>query len=272
MTGIRRVHGRIASAVVKLGGSVITDKRGGEPVARLDEIERLAREIAAARPARLVIVHGAGSFGHPIVERTGLLRGRKGDAWRLAWAETQCWQNLLDVQVTATLGRAGIPAVPCQPSAMSVMRDGRLARMDLPAIEGLLSLGLVPVLFGVPAFDRTGGCSILSGDVLAPFVAAKLGIGRVLHATDVDGVFDADPHAMPKAERFQRIDRRNWPTVRKSLRGSAAIDVTGGMLGKVTEAVEWARRGVRARILDATRPGRLRDALARKAVGTEVRW
>ena len=261
----------VRPAVVKLGGSIVTDKRGGEPIVRLATVERLAKEIASARPKRLVVVHGAGSFGHPIVERHDLLGRLHDDAWRLSWAETQCWQNILNVQITATLGRAGIPAVPCQPSAMAVMHHRRLIRMDLAAIEGMLAEGLVPVLFGVPAFDEGDGCSILSGDVIAPFVAAKLRLGRVIHATDVDGVFEADPHSMPKAKRCPRVDRKSWPAVRRMLLGSASIDVTDGMLGKMAALMDWTRVGVRARIVDGNTPGRLRDALLGKAVGTEVR-
>jgi len=263
---------RPCSVVLKLGGSVITDKTSGRPRMRPGTLRRLVEEIRIARPAKLIIVHGAGSFGHPIVEQTGIDRGLHGLAGRLAWAETQCWQNVLDVEVAATLGRAGIPAVPCQPSAMAVLSGGRLRRMDLEAVKGLVGLGLVPVLYGVPAFDRTRGCSILSGDQIAPFVADRLGFDLVVHATDVDGVFEADPGLEPAAGHFERIDRRSWPAIHRALRRSNAIDVTGGMLGKVTELVTWARRGVRARIVDANIPGRVRDALRGKAVGTEVAW
>ena len=57
---------------VKLGGSLITDKRVAE-APRLEVIDRMAQEIAAARQAdpalQIVIGHGSGSFGH--------LHGRK---------------------------------------------------------------------------------------------------------------------------------------------------------------------------------------------------
>ena len=62
--------------LVKLGGSLITDKRQPE-TAREDVIERLAGELAELGQdgVRLVLGHGSGSFGHhkPItveVERT----------------------------------------------------------------------------------------------------------------------------------------------------------------------------------------------------------
>ena len=48
--------------VLKIGGSILTDKTRGD-AARQDEISRVAQEIAA-HPEDLVLVHGAGSFGH----------------------------------------------------------------------------------------------------------------------------------------------------------------------------------------------------------------
>jgi len=44
------------------------------------------------------------------------------------------------------------------------------------------------------------------------------------------------------------------------------------MRGKVENLLQWARQGVRARIIDATRPGRLAQALAGEDVGTLVSW
>ena len=48
--------------LIKLGGSVITDKN--RPLtARLDVVQRLAYEIAACEE-KVVLIHGGGSFGH----------------------------------------------------------------------------------------------------------------------------------------------------------------------------------------------------------------
>jgi isopentenyl phosphate kinase len=251
---------------------VITDRTAEVPRLRTKVLTRLAEEIAAAKPERLVVVHGAGSFGHPLVERNRIDRGVRGLRGRLDWAETQCWQNVLNVEVAATLGRAGVPAMPCQTSAVTLLRDGRIARMDVAALRGFVDAGLVPVLPGVPCCDLVRGCAILSGDAIAPYVARRLRFDLVVHATDVDGVYDADPHAVPAAARFAVIDRRTWPQVRRAVRASAAVDVTGGMQAKVGEAVRWARRGVPSRIVDADLPGRVRDALRGRPVGTLVRW
>ncbi|HNT73271.1 MAG TPA: uridylate kinase, partial [Methanothrix sp.] len=53
--------------VLKVGGSVLTDKTRLES-ARIEEIGRIAAEIAGCGPG-LILVHGAGSFGHFHAER-----------------------------------------------------------------------------------------------------------------------------------------------------------------------------------------------------------
>jgi isopentenyl phosphate kinase len=258
--------------VVKLGGSVVTDKRAEEPRVRREVVSRLAREIADAAPRPLVLVHGAGSFGHQIVRRTRLHEGLHGPRSLLDWGETQRLQYDLDSEVAGLMLAEGLPVVPCQASATAVMRAGTLVSMDLGAVRLMVEHGAVPLLYGVPAVDLDQGCSILSGDQIAPYVASGLGIDRLVHATDVDGVFEEDPGLSPAAQRFDRIDAASWPEVRRRLGGSKAIDVTGGMAGKVEALLNAARGGLEVRIVDANVPGRLASALRGEAVGTLVLW
>lgn len=259
-------------AVVKLGGSLVTDKASAELSVDVALVERLAREIAGAGTRPLVLVHGAGSFGHRIVARTGIHRGLSGDESLLAMGETQRLQHELDNVVAEVLLAAGLPVMPVQASASAVMEAGVLRRMDVAAVREMVERGLIPLLYGVPAVDTVQGCSILSGDQIAPYVARHLGIPRLIHVTDVDGVFDADPAAEPGARRIDRVDRHNWDQVRVRLCGSASVDVTGGMAGKVESLLVWARQGLSSRIVSGRVPGRLAQALAGQDVGTLVSW
>jgi isopentenyl phosphate kinase len=258
--------------VIKLGGSVVTEKSGRG--LRFDEelVVRLADELARVEVRPLVLVHGAGSFGHQIVKRSGIDQGLGGPESLLALGETQRLQHVLTAQVAAVLLRARIPVIPVQASASAVMREGKLEQMDLGAVRLLIERGMVPLLSGVPAVDRERGCSILSGDVIVAYLARTLDLPLVIHATDTDGVFDADPHRVKQARRIPRIDQTNWEKVRPLLGGSAAVDVTGGMLGKVEGLLELARGGPRSRIVSALVPGRIRSALAGEDVGTLIAW
>ena len=67
--------------IVKLGGSVITRKNEVER-ARPKILTRLAEELAADPTVPLVVLHGAGSFGHPGAKRWGLARPPEPSASR----------------------------------------------------------------------------------------------------------------------------------------------------------------------------------------------
>jgi len=259
--------------IVKLGGSVITDKQSVEPKARLDVIKRLAEETARAYTPKmsLIIVHGAGSYGHQIVKRTGIHNGITTREQVIAFAETQRLQNELDSIVTKEFISRNVPCFPCQASDHVVMDGGRLKSMDLRAIKGLLKTGVVPTFFGVPAYDKTKKCSILSGDQIAPYLATKLRAKIMIHGTNVNGVFTADPNKDPNARHIPEINEGNWHEVRQYLAHSATVDVTGGMLGKVTETYELARAGIESIITDITKPGNLEKALRGEALGTVIR-
>jgi len=261
----------IIDAVIKLGGSVVTDKGSDQLTVRRDVVKRLADEIASCHIDRLVLVHGAGSFGHRIVKRTRIDSGFAVPGALAAWAETARLQYLLAAEVAEIFIATGIPCIVCQASASAQLRSRQLQSMDVEVARAILELGGVPQFYGVPAVDGVQGIAILSGDQIAPFLAQRLGIGIVIHGTDVDGVFESDPAHGPAAQ-VRRIHRGNASSLLAALGGSSHVDVTGGMHGKVESLLQWAQHGVTARIVDATRPGRLAQALAGEDVGTLVSW
>jgi isopentenyl phosphate kinase len=256
--------------ILKIGGSVITDRKDERPRLRGRRLARIAREIAEGwRPgeSRLIIIHGAGSFGHPIVRRTGIDRGVSDGSQRIAMGETQRLQSELTTHVARHLLRAGVPAFPCQPSASAIMEAGDLVSLNTEALEGLLETGLVPVLNGVPAYDRVQGCSILSGDQIAGFLYLRLGGGEILHGTDVMGIFTADPSRDPKARFCAKVDLGGPAGLPEGVTGSSVTDVTGGMRKKL-EAMRAAR--ARGQVFDATARGTVRRALQGEIVGTRI--
>ena len=140
--------------------------------------------------------------------------------------------------------------------------------MDLSAIEGFIEIGIIPVLYGAPAYDKAQKCSILSGDQIAPYLAIKLNSKRIIHATDVDGVFTSDPKKNPDAELISEVNNKNISEVKDWLTGSTATDVTGGMFGKVSELLEI---GIESQIFNALTPGNIIKVLKGERVGTIIK-
>src|SRR5437016_5486713 len=84
---VTRCVARISMLLVKLGGSVLTEKaRLRTP--RRAAIRRLAAELASVRQP-LLIVHGAGSYGHILASRHRLKDGGSTSAKRAAAARVQ---------------------------------------------------------------------------------------------------------------------------------------------------------------------------------------
>ena len=257
--------------ILKIGGSVITDKFSKEPKVNKKVLKRVSKEIASAydrNKMSLILLHGAGSYGHVIVKKTGIDKGIESYEQLKAFAETQRLQNELNSIVTKQLIDDGLPAIPCQASSFAVMDLGKLEEMSLSAIKGLLEVKMIPVLYGVPAYDKTQKCSILSGDQIAPYLAVKLGAKKIIHATNVDGVFTDDPNKNPKAKLITEINSKNINKVKDWLSGSTATDVTGGMFKKVSELLNI---GVESQIVNALVPGNIVKAFKGEKIGTIIR-
>lgn len=255
--------------IVKLGGSVITDKRARFAVRRA-AIQRLAKELASVR-GPLVVVHGGGSFGHPLATKYGLAEGYKSRRQLVGFSLTHRAMEKLNAHVVEALQREGIPAVAVQPSACAVVKGRKLVLMELTPVRKMLELGLVPVLYGDVVPDLERGVSILSGDQLVVHLAKELGAKRVILGVDVEGVCTADPKVRKEAELVPVITPTNWPEVKGLMGRVGAPDVTGGMAGKINELLGLAELGIEVGVVNAAKPEVLkRAALGERGLGTEI--
>jgi isopentenyl phosphate kinase len=265
---------------VKLGGSVITDKKMAE-TARLETIARLAGEVASALTARpglrLVLGHGSGSFGHPIAQRHGTREGVHSEAdWR-GFAEVAAVAARLGRIVTDAFLAAGVPVWSLQPSASARCQGGKLVSLSTAPVEQALARGLVPLLYGDVALDELQGGTIISTEQIFAYLAQHLHPARMILVAEVDGVFEGDPLREPRARRVPEITGENWDRVRTVLGGSHGWDVTGGMLSKIEEMVELVRSlpGLQVHVLTGRRTGALETALvspSEVSSGTVIRW
>ena len=249
---------------VKLGGSLITDKRTRES-ARHDVIARAAGEIARALRAapnlRLLVGHGSGSYGHFAAQRYHVHTGRLED-W-CGYAETGAAAQRLNRLVTDALLAEGVPAVSIQPSASAQAHDGALASLAVAPIRTLLAHGAAPLIYGDVALDDVCGCTIISTEQIMAYLAPELAPRRILMVGEVDGVYTADPQRDPTAELIPEISPENYDHIASLLSSSFGVDVTGGMATKVHALYALVTRhtGLTARIIGGRAPGAIERAL-----------
>jgi len=139
--------------IIKIGGSVITHKKSKKPKINFKNLKIVAQQLENFNKP-YILIHGAGSYGHPLVQQSRIHQGITNRRQLIAFAQTQRQQNLLNTFVCEELIKRKIPAFPTQVSSNAVMSKGRLIQMNTTAIIGLLKIGIVPVCYGVPAYDQ----------------------------------------------------------------------------------------------------------------------
>ncbi|MFW5922245.1 MAG: isopentenyl phosphate kinase [Halodesulfurarchaeum sp.] len=214
--------------VLKLGGSVITDKDEPETI-DADGLTGAAEAIGTADVERLVIVHGGGSFGHPAAEAAGAsLDSGTRDA--SAIREIHDAMGRLHGAVLDSLQAAGIDAVPVRPYSAGYRDASGAVVLPTGQIEAMLAEGFVPVLHGDVFTTEGAGATIVSGDELVVSLARSLGADTVGLCTTVPGVLDGSGAVIPEISAFGAVS--------DVLGESDATDVTGGMAGKVRALLE----------------------------------
>ncbi len=250
--------------VVKLGGSVLTRKARAESL-RPKVLARLAREIARADGVRIVLLHGAGSFGHPGARRFRLASPPEPGArseHRLRGAAIVSSEVLrLHLAVVRALVAAGANPISMPPHLYATLRDGRLASLDLTALRRTVDAGALPVAFGDVVPDEHWGFGILSADEIAVRLAEEWRPSRVLFVSDVPGVL-----APRGAGRPRLIESLSETTDVEPVTQGGRADVTGGIRAKVDAMRRIAHAGVDVGLISGLSDGLLYRALRGETV------
>lgn len=264
---------------IKLGGSLITDKRKRYHAIHTT-ITRLAEEIAQALKIdptlKVLIGHGSGSFGHVAAHESGY-DVKAGHPSPMAFAQVGAAASALNHIVRTAFLEANLPAISMPPSASARLRDGKLTQMAVEPIISLLKQGLIPIVFGDVALHvdgQSGG--IASTEMVFRLLAERMLPQRMLLLGMVEGVFEQMPSKKhPIATLIPEITFQNWPSVRNGLGGSHGTDVTGGMIAKVSETLHLIQAvpTLQIRIISGTQPGLLKRLLVDPTIkaGTLIR-
>jgi isopentenyl phosphate kinase len=255
--------------VLKIGGSVITDK-DGELAARTEVINRLAEEIQKAQVQSLIMVHGGGSFGHPTAQKYGIKEGLREEAQKLGFAETHHVMTVLNGLVMDSLIWHNIPAVSVAPSCCVVTENGRIKCFNDAILKSYLRMGFAPVLYGDAVLDEKLGFTVLSGDQLVAHLAMKLGASNIVIGVDTDGLYNADPKLTKNAKLYAHLTLEELQKLKLGI-SIANNDVTGGMRGKISELIPAVAQGISVTIVNAAKANRVYKALMGEAVeGTVI--
>ena len=253
--------------LVKLGGSVLTDKTRVTTL-RPASVQRLAAELSQSE-AEVILVHGAGSFGHIKALRHGLEEGYVDDDQLPAVSEVQRDVRALNLAVVDALRRAGLRPVSLPPSAIARLEDGVLRTLDVEVFRRYRELGFTPVTFGDVVLDARRWFGVCSGDLLMLALAEAFRPVAAIFVADVDGVYTADPKRGKSAKFLREIGPESLAAIDTA--GVTVDDVTGGLEGKLHRMIAVAKFADRCLLLNGLKKGRLLAALrGQRVVSTRV--
>ncbi len=222
--------------VLKLGGSVVTDKDRAETLdgpALERAADAVARAVSSGAVDRLVVVHGGGSFGHHHASEHGVSTTEGTHDADAALAIHGAMKALDEFVLEALLER-DVPALPVHPFSAAHRDDDGDLHLSTGQVQTLLAEGFVPVLHGDVVAHAGEGVTIVSGDELVADLATTLEADRIGLCSTVPGVLDADDAVIDRITSFADVEA--------VLGGSDATDVTGGMAAKVRALLELDAR------------------------------
>lgn len=263
-----------APIILKLGGSILSEKKSGKPVLRTAHIRRLARELSSYHRhfphTPIVLLHGAGSFGHPIAHKYNFHHQDLTPERTRGMGQGIHTVRLLADGMNTLLLRAGLPIVPYQTSAMVGLQKERLVFFHPEPLGAVLAHGGIPVFGGDVILDEHRKTAIASADDLAVHVAQKMQHARILFATDVDGVYRRFPPQKGEHPAARLTRKALHAIIGSGTEKHSRVDVTGSMIGKLRALLPL--RQCEVVIFNGQNPLALRAALRGKHIGTTMQF
>jgi len=249
---------------IKIGGSLITKKK--PYTLNLRKIREISKEIVNLRKKykiKLLIGNGGGSFAHVSAKEFKTKEGYIHQKSKIGHCIVQDDASTLNRIFVKELIRAGERAISVQPSAFILTQNGKIKSFFIDPIKNYLKNDLVPVVFGDVVCDTKKGCQILSTEKIFRFLAEKLKPKKIILLSNVEGVLDG------RGKVISEITKKKFLKIKKYLKKAEKIDVTGGMIHKVEEALKMAQ-GKREVFILGFKKGNLEKCLKGERIGTKI--
>ncbi len=272
---IRRFHGK--TIVVKYGGNAMTDEGLKEGFARDVVLLKLVG-------INLVVVHGGGPQIEDLLSRVGK-KGEFIQGMRVTDAETMDIVEMVlagkvNKEIVELINHAGGKAVGLTgqdgglirarklilsggsdaPGDLDIGQVGEIESVDPQVIESLLASGFIPVIAPIGS-GAHGETYNINADLVAGKLAEILKAEKLVLMTNTPGVLDKQGNLITGL------------TAREIDQLFEDGTLSGGMLPKISSALDAARSGVQSvHIIDGRVPNSLLlEILTNEGVGTMIR-
>src|SRR3990172_9482756 len=253
ISGVKRV-------IIKIGSSVLTDKKGGLSESVFD---LLAKEISRIKSRGIeVIVVSSGAIASGMKK---LHLSRKPTEISMKQAIAACGQSALIWNYERAFSSFGLIV-----AQILITHDGLADRKRFlnarKTLTTLLGMGVIPI---VNENDTVAVEEIMLGDNdnLAALVTSLVGADLLVLLTDIDGLYNKNPRNHRDAELITLIDEID-ERIEEIAGETFGRTTTGGMRTKIEASKTAAAFGVPTIIANGKNPNMLSEIFSGKDIGT----
>ena len=252
--------------VIKVGTSTLTHETGRLNLRNLDRLARTLSDLEGMGHEVILVSSGAIGVGTTklgLAERPTELRKKQAAA-----AVGQCMLMHLYDKLFGEYNRVVAQILLTGEDVESPVRAEHLRN----TFESLLEMGVIPVVNENDSVSsaeiETGKCKVLGdNDTLSAIVARLVGADLLILLSDIDGLYDADPHQHPEARLIHRVEAIT-PALRAAAGGAGTRRGTGRMQNKLSAAQVAMDAGVDMVITNGERMEALYGIVAGEDIGT----
>ena len=221
--------------ILKLGGGLLTDKN--KPLSIREDVVKSAVEQVIDANEKIILVHGGGSFGHPLAKEYSISNGYDKTIPNqiLGVAETHHAMVKFNSYLIEQFLERKYPVLSIQSSSIFIKDSGVISTKSLDVIETALDLGIIPILYGDIMLDKKRSFSIISGDQIILALCQNLNsfnISKVVFAMESEGLYIVDKENSENCKLVTECYSNELDSLILADLGQK-IDVTGGIKSKL---------------------------------------
>ena len=246
--------------VVKVGTSTLAHSTGRLNIRHTEELVKVLSDLKNA--GHEVILVSSGAIGMGVGKLSLSARPTDMSSKQACAAVGQCelmytYDRLFNAY-NHTVAQILLTGVDVEHTERRVNFQNTLSR--------LLELGALPIINENDTIS-TEEISIGDNDTLSAMVAASIRADLLILLSDIDGLYDSDPHKNPDARLIPVVERLD-DHIRALAGGSGSSLGTGGMVTKLQAAQIATEAGCEMVIANGHHPAALYDIAAGQPVGT----
>ena len=246
--------------VVKVGTSTLAHKTGRLNIRRIEELCKVLSDLKNA--GNEIVLVSSGAIGMGVGKLSLEKRPEDIPTKQAAAAVGQCELMYTYDKLFTEYNHNVAQILITAPDIESESRKKNFHN----TLERLLELGTLPIINENDTVS-TEEIEIGDNDTLSAIVTANIGADLLILLSDIDGLYNKDPHKNPDAVLISRVDEIDESIL--SLAGGKGSSLgTGGMVTKLTAAQIATNAGCDMVIANGSDPTLLSDIVEGKDIGT----